>query len=162
MAPTEPFDPTESNPNLVRAPGGHVGSEGVTLPAGQVGLYLKPSERILDAWYARVREAVEPELQTLAMAKRDTQVRADLDRLVDRLDALWKSGEPLSGSAPVPEDQRVDAALTHWATRADNFAGRQATVTVEKWLRNTVELTDTQRKRAEALRPDGRTLSASR
>lgn len=161
LAETEPYDPTESNPNMMRAPGGHVFPGGVTLPAGQAGLWLKPSRRILDSWYRKTRVAVEPELQTLALAKRDTAVRADLDRLVTRLDALWELGEPLVGSQPVPKERRTEVVLAHWATRADNFAGRQATVTIETWIRNNLEPSEAQRRDAEAKRPDGRALPTS-
>lgn len=156
LAETTPYDPTESNPNLIRDPGGNVYDDGFTLPAAQARMWLLPSRKILGGWYQRVREAVEPEIRTLRIAQRDTRVKEQLDALVTGLDALWERGEPLVGTATIPEDRRLNAVLLHWATRADTFEGAQATVAIETWLRNTVEVPASACDTIQRLREDGR------
>lgn len=158
LSPTQPMDPTESNPHLQRSPSGHMRDGGFTLPAGQAGLWIKPSHKILDGWYDRTRIAVEPQLRNLAIARRDTAIAARLDEVIAQLDALWADGTPLVGGQPVPEPERTRAVLFFWATRADSFEGQQVTRTVETWLRNNVEPTEEQRTAAEKLRQDGRRL----
>lgn len=156
LANTTPDDPTETNPNLIRDPGGHVGSEGITLPAAQARMWLLPSRRILDGWYERTRKQVEPEIRTLRVAQRDTAVKGQLEELVEDLDALWEEGEPLVGTQPVPKEKRLNAVLLHWATRAESFEGAQSTVAIETWLRNTVEVTEADCDTIQTLRQDGR------
>lgn len=157
LANTMPDDPTESNPNLIRDPGGHVGtSGGFTLPAAEARMWLLPSKRILDGWYRRTREAVEPEIRTLRIARRDTEVKEQLDTLVQGLDGLWEHGTPLVGTQPIPKERRLNAVLLHWATRAETFEGAQSTAAIETWLRNTVEVTEADCDTIQSLRDDAR------
>ncbi|MCB9674286.1 MAG: hypothetical protein H6737_04165 [Alphaproteobacteria bacterium] len=157
----------EANPNLSRDIAGNVvdvgGKNVSTLPAGSAGFWVLPSRAVLDAAYARVREAVRPELDQYARIRRDTAIRAELDVLPDQLDALWNDGIPLVGSTPVESEKaRKAAVLGFWATRADTFEGRQVTKATEAWIRNTLvdahAITDAEREKAESLRQDGRKL----
>lgn len=159
--------PIESNPAFDRDIGGNVveTSGGVvsTLPAGNASLWLLPSRALLDGVYAQVRQAVQPEAQQLARVQRDTAIRATVDAIPAELDALWTRGVPLTGSTPVDgEAARRATILAYWATRADTAEGRQATLVIERWIRNTLEgdaaPTDAELALAESQRADGRKL----
>lgn len=163
---TPPGNPA---PAFGHDPGGLVLIDGATgertnrLPSGQASLWLLPSRRILDVAYGKVREAVQPELRQIDVVQRDTLVRARLDALPGRLDALWTDGVALEGGERVESrDDRVTAILTFWGRRADTFEGRQVTRATEAWMESVlydaVELTDEQRAAAEALRVDDRPL----
>ena len=161
--------PDGSSPGFDRDPGGMVFIDGATgqrtntLPAGQASLWLLPSRRILDAAYAKVRKTVQPELQRIDTLQRDTLVRERLDALPGELDALWRDGIALDGGARLEtREERVEAVLRFWGTRADTFEGKQVTRSTEGWIQgvlyDAVQISETQRAEAEALRVDGRTL----
>lgn len=168
VSAVETSDGMEDNGAFARDPGGNVfvdadGERVNTLPSGRAGLWLLPAHRILDAAYDKVRDEVTPELEQMARIKRDTRVRETLDRLPERLDALWTDGRALDGSGTIDgRDDRVEALLLHWGRQPDDFEGEQVTRATEAWMRGVlldeVELTADQRSRAEGLRSDGRKL----
>lgn len=160
--------PDGDNPHVDRDFGGNRmvdvdGNAVGTLPSGNAALWLLPSRALLDRAYARVREDVRPELDRYEKIRRDTAIRALVDAIPARLDALWSSGEPLVGSTPIDDlAGRRRAVLAYWATRADTEEGRQATLVIERWIRNTLvdehAPTESERGRAESERADGRRL----
>lgn len=86
-----------------------------------------------------VLEGVAPAVAAYRDAIQETAFQAQFEVLPDRLDALWRTGEPLSGG-PTLEDleQRRRAVLHHWATRADTPQGIDACRAIELWLEREV------------------------
>ena len=148
----------EQNPHLIKAPGGHhMPSDEYTLPAGQAKLWILPSRVVLDGWYGRVLDSVRPELEQLTRVQRDTAVRAQINELPHRLDALWEHGDPLHGGPVVPKKDRAQAALVFWAMLPDNFEGRQLSRATEQWITHTIGVLDPESvAKANGLRIDGR------
>jgi hypothetical protein len=91
-----------------------------------------------------VIEAVHPLLEAYADVISETYFRTYLEELPDRLDALWTDGVPLEGheTAVTAEDRRR-AVLHFWADRVDSPEGNRVAEAVERWLRFTVQESNT-------------------
>lgn len=129
-----------------------------------VGTHIGPSR---ERRYARIREVLDASADEVSHYREVVQATATQDKvaeLPERLDSLWTDGRPLYGSKRIrKQDERREAVLEHWATRAENMAGRLVCRTIETWLANVVlysedPITEGEYLEYEARRTDGRRL----
>jgi len=120
--------------------------------------------KVLEPSWSRVRETLEPWLETYRAVMARTVIEERLQALPDRLDRLWDSGAPLDGSGPVvSESARRGALLDYWVALPATPEGLKAMRHVEAWLDENLAgtehaLTPEERQAAEAQRADGRSL----
>ena len=131
---------------------------------GQTGWVVWPSMKVLGPSWSRVREALEPWLETYRSVMARTALEERLQAIPDRLDRFWEAGEALDGSTlEVPESARRAALLNHWALLPSTPEGLKAMRLVEGWLEENLAdtehaLTVEERQAVEAQRADGRGL----
>jgi hypothetical protein len=94
-----------------------------------------PSRRRLHRHHEQALAAAGEALVHYRAVIAETALRAQLDALPARLDALWRDGSPMYGGEPIPDEAgRRAAVLELWATRADNPSGRRVAAAIEAWI----------------------------
>lgn len=114
--------------------------------------------------YAHIRQVLDASADEVAEYRGVVQAIATQSRIGDlpeQLDALWNEGKPLYGSRRIRkmEDRRT-VILEHWATRAENPAGRMVCEAIKDWLGETVAysdhpITEAEYLHYESMRTDG-------
>lgn len=127
-------------------------------------VWLLPKAKKVEPLQAEVIEAIQPELSRYNAVVAATALQQKLFALPERLDAVWTSGTPLVGTAPLetPEARRRHV-LEFWSSRASTPEGRQEARAVGDWLSAVVQtsdtpITDAERVEYERHRDDGLTL----
>ncbi|MCA9493490.1 MAG: type II toxin-antitoxin system HicA family toxin [Myxococcales bacterium] len=144
------------------------GTDDPRVPTVEAGagatFWLLPGERKRDAVQRAVLDRTHDERDALLAVTVRTAIEAWVDQLPGKLDALWTTGAPLTGSGPTlgTEVERRDAVLEYWATRAEGPEGSYVMDTVETWLRQVLweQMPPTEQELTtwDARRSDGRTL----
>jgi hypothetical protein len=130
------------------------------------GMTILPSEKRVLAAQERLRVAIQEPLDAYVSLYRVTGFRTLLAELPERLDQLWLAGQPLDGGEILVEstkDRRL-VVLSYWGSQPDNADGIAVSTSVEAWIRETVQrsespFSETEIAAAETLRGDGRTLA---
>ena len=111
--------------------------------AGQAAFFVLPAERILEPQRERVEAAAAESLEALQTTVRETTFRLALQAIPDRLDALWGAGTPLvAGDPSVPPAERKAAVLAFWSSRAETREGELVAEAVARWIRGTLQGTE--------------------
>jgi hypothetical protein len=130
----------------------------------QAKLWVLPARRLTDRVQAAVADQVAPQVEAYQAILRASRFQDALALLPQRLDALWRSGDPLvPGVTLETPEQRRAAVLDLWATRGDTPEGLEIAEAIETWLRETVQptahpVTPAERVEAEERRHDARRL----
>jgi len=152
-------EPAYTQPTLPADPSGVANDAAV--PSG-AGFWLFPRKDKVDGHWRQVREATQAEIDAYQKVLYATAFEERLQGIAAKLDALWTAGVPIDGSgSPVPEDQRLQAVVDFWATRADTKEGLRMTKAVEAWITNALDaVPDDVQRAAEARRQDERSFPA--
>ena len=123
--------------------------------------WIRPERAVMDAVEARVREGVQQQLAQYRAVLWRTNLATFLSALSDRLDRLWREGEPLEDGAQLGSlDERREALLAYWATRPEGPEGEAICDAVGRYLRQVVQdsdapVTHAQWQAAQSRRSDG-------
>lgn len=104
------------------------------------GLSGPVSKRKLEPHRQALVEATSDAMERYRAVLAETALRQSLAVIPDRLDAVWSTGQSLSGGPPLESyAERRAAILDYWSTRPDTREGRLALDTIGAWISEVMQ-----------------------